>query len=118
MSNKRTGAKIVKGPCIKCGKYTEGPGHHIVTRGSGGSSMVIPEVPVCADPCHDSITRNPSEAYRGGFMYKRNSPEGRAIVGEALACDPWIFKFLSDLVRIQLDKPCQHVGYLGEQYGQ
>ena len=36
------------------------------------------------------------------------SPEGRAIVGDALPSDEWICKLLSDLVRVQLGKEVQY----------
>ena len=82
MSNKRKGAKRLSGECIVCGAWVdEEPEHHLLNRGAGGSSKEIPTVP-CHMVCHDYLHRNTAEAYAEGWLIRRFSEEGRAILGE------------------------------------
>ena len=96
---KGTGASLVSGACVKCGRWCdEVPGHHIVNRGMGGrKTNPGPEVPACP-LCHRYIHDHPAEAYANGWLYREATPEGRALLGYSFESDPWIFRRLAELV--------------------
>ena len=60
--------------CERDGRH----GHELLPRSAGGSPVDARNVAWCCPYCHRAIHRNPTEAYRRGWLVSRYGGEGTA----------------------------------------